>query len=241
MSLPPVSSNPELTQLQRSNSEESFYDVLEDQSSSSRSSDVDSCCSSDDDDYLTPDESINDDDFVYGDDENDDTFSSIAGSNQLDQDHDQDQVLYMLPIQRELQRRPRRASIGSGSISELVPNRMKRVSWIGHDVVSEVRFRPFTTLEEKGNLFYNDEDMRIFKNEYRSIIKAKKQLQNKLDQTPSVPSFTTPMTGLVNMFTTYLSSSGSLSPSSSSRSSSPQRSRFGLDTSLLVVDTMYIF
>lgn len=126
----------------------------------------------------------------------------------------------------------------------------KSVSWPKLSVVSETRYRPTTSPEMKKVLHYSGADMLRFRKEYRIEMKAK-----KLSQKQKKAQVTSPITGLINMVTSYmampastksfLSSTASTSTTSSSSTSSPQRKKAGSSaaeshTSLLV-DTLYLF
>ena len=119
----------------------------------------------------------------------------------------------------------------------------RRVSW-SPAVVTDVQYRPRTSPEDKLLLHYTAADLAMFKQQYkmqlRATLKLKRESERRQkEQEEAAPStnYQNPLSGLVNMMSSYLSTSSS---STQTREARPASATGIVDTTLLV-DTLYLF
>lgn len=157
-------------------------------------------------------------------------------------------------------------SIAPGNASKSLT---RSVSW-KNDIVTDVIYRPKTNPVEKTQLFYNKSDMQRFRRHYKMQVKAaRKSLgtssssgSGRRTTTTATSSVTTssspnrsyqhhyssPISGLVNMMTSYMAGGGSSNHNSNSPSVAPipANSHNHLTSGLIadtcvLVDTLYLF
>uniref|UniRef100_A0A7S3VH70 Uncharacterized protein n=1 Tax=Chaetoceros debilis TaxID=122233 RepID=A0A7S3VH70_9STRA len=135
----------------------------------------------------------------------------------------------------------------SSNLSDEVP---RRVTW-APAVVTDVRLRPRTTVDEKDSMYYTYADQQRFRQEYKMQIKAvqrlrtEKQLEkSKRDASQSdTPTerqhhlLINPLSGFINVMTTYFARSNSVQQNSGSAHT---RKSSSLETTTLI-DTLYLF
>ena len=123
----------------------------------------------------------------------------------------------------------------------------KRVTW-SPTIVTETRYRLKTSPEDKELLHYTAADMIHFRQQYKMQLRAALKMkrdreaqQRKQDTSTERPtSFQNPISGMINMMSSYLSKSSPSSSSSSTNISSNSAAKRSLETTLLV-DTLYLF
>lgn len=161
-----------------------------------------------------------DDDDIFEDAENDDecsTSSSLSSFVSAEDEIDAD------------------VELGSGVYR-------RRVSW-SPAVVTDVQYRPRTSPEDKLLLHYTGADLAMFKQQYkmqlRATLKLKRESEIRQKEQEAAPStnYQNPLSGLVNMMSSYLSTSSS---STQTREGRPANTTGIVDTTLLV-DTLYLF
>ena len=131
------------------------------------------------------------------------------------------------------------------------------VTW-SPTIVTETRYRPTVTPEQKALLHYTGADMAAFRQQYKAALRAAikfkkdKERQEEMNlQQQSLAgnvaaSYQSPLSGMINRLTFYLSKPAAASPLSTSTSSTVPKlsgnsiSRKSLETTLLV-DTLYLF
>jgi len=122
----------------------------------------------------------------------------------------------------------------------------KRVTW-SPTVVTETRYRLKTSPEDKELLHYTGADMLNFRQQYKMQLKAALKMkrereaqQRKEDTTDRSTSFQNPISGMINMMSSYLSKSSPSSSTSLTNMSINSASKRRMETTLLV-DTLYLF
>jgi hypothetical protein len=120
----------------------------------------------------------------------------------------------------------------------------KRVTW-SPIVVTEIRYRLKTLPSDKQLLHYTRAEMSTFRQEYkmqiRAVLKIKREQEaSRREEDADRSSNLNPISGMINMMSSYLMkpSPTTIMPSSNSSSISVARKR--LETSVLV-DTLYLF
>ncbi len=141
-----------------------------------------------------------------------------------------------------------------------------RVSW-APEVVTDVRFRPRTSAEDKTTFFYTSADQQRFRQEYKMQIRAvqrmrreqyersRQQQQQRVteaqqEEPEEITSSTTsessqhllnnPLSGFINLMSTYLSRPSSPTQEQSNENQSTMSRISNLETAVLV-DTLYLF
>jgi hypothetical protein len=134
----------------------------------------------------------------------------------------------------------------------------RSVSW-KENIVADVKYRPKTESREKQVLFYNSADMHRFRQHYKMQVRAAQEYQKRLRKESSVDaskpktnskkskqqqqqqqSYTSPISGVINMFTSYLAKPTSKS-SPNTPNSSVAMSRGPIAETCVLVDTLYLF
>lgn len=201
--------------------------------------------SNSDEEYLTPDEC--DEDMILNSILQ--TASHIYSSQQpttLDKksnDSQQPTQTHPLPHHHHHHQHQHRIQQRRGSSERtlILPRRMTSVSW-STEIVTEVRFRPSTTEEEKETFYYTSDDMIRFRREYRYFQQAQQAVEEDYYTSLMASSrlVESPLSGLINMATSYMTAIAS------GRSNSPLRSRTNVtrkspDNNGTLVDTLYLF
>ena len=123
----------------------------------------------------------------------------------------------------------------------------KRVTW-SPTIVTETRYRLKTSPDDKELLHYTAADMIHFRQQYKMQLRAALKMkrdreaqQRKQDTSTDRPtSFQNPISGMINMMSSYLSKSSPSLSASSTNSSSNSAAKRRMETTLLV-DTLYLF
>ena len=120
----------------------------------------------------------------------------------------------------------------------------KGVTW-SPIVVTEIRYRLKTLPEDKESLHYTGAEMSTFRQEYKMQLRAASKLKrereaNRRQEDADRSSYLNPISGMINMMSSYLLKPLPTSTTSSTNHSSSSVARRRLETSVLV-DTLYLF
>lgn len=186
---------------------------------------------SDSEEYWTPDEC--DEDSVFnsiidsGSRESRDIMSSPARNYEQEQAFSNSQ-----------------GSLSDCSSNLLLPRRMTSVSW-SSEIVTEIRFRPSITEDEKEIFYHSPEDMLRFRREYKIFQKLHRgRLEDECVDLPFPSSRQdSPLSGLINMATKYMTrlsvgGNGNSPPRSTVAQHVSKRNYAEMST---LVDTLYLF